>query len=357
MKKLLAFLLVAAVALAFGACSNNNTTDPEPTPPPVVTTPVVNYGFEANAEGWTVTGSAQIASVAQSTTAAFAGTGSLAVTCAFTDDTGGEIGKNYASAPIDLTGKWVYVRIWVPANFPPYGGAAVYTKSGAASTWQQGAYRTLIPGQWNELHLEGSAAATPADIRELGVKIAPSGGYSGSFTGTLYVDEVVSSSTAFSDTGTFDFTLNQTALFNFNVEDTTALAIAAKSWSSGTMTLPAVFNSTDIKGVIMRRPDSTLNLNNATIRIIMNIGTLATADPSTPYGLQIYLKEGDSWTWRSASWVNLDLAGNQTYEWTGVTFNDVKEIGFQIGKGGDVGSYSADWSGNIVVDSISIINN
>jgi hypothetical protein len=107
------------------------------------------------------------------------------------------------------------------------------------------------------------------------------------------------------------------------------------------------------KGAIKYDPATALDLTGKTLTFKVYIPSgLATAEASNPYGIQVFIKTTGSWVWHDAGWVNLDVAGWNTFTYTpsGVSESDTREIGVQIGKGG---STTTHWSGDIYVDDVN----
>ena len=168
---------------------------PTPTPTTNPTDPTL-YPFEdGTIMGWNTYGD-QITGSSNSTVQAYLGVRSLAVSCNFTGATGGNVGT---TTPIitDLRGKTIVAHVFVPADFPEFGGGYIYIKSGAGWVWENGPWTNFTPGTWNTIYLDvdqpaWSAPGTPdhSNIKELGVKISPPGSFIGSWTGTCYIDSV-----------------------------------------------------------------------------------------------------------------------------------------------------------------------
>ncbi|NMO13866.1 hypothetical protein HPC49_05245 [Pyxidicoccus fallax] len=141
------------------------------------------YGFESSTEGWVASGSA-IKAVSTSTTRAYAGTRSLAVSFSGTSGTGMAVVSN---APVPR-GATVTFRIWIPSgssitSIQPYG------LEGATASWRftgrWTAIGSLTPNAWNTVTVTLPSAST-SPLYQLGVELTTSG----TWTGTVYVDGI-----------------------------------------------------------------------------------------------------------------------------------------------------------------------
>jgi hypothetical protein len=128
----------------------------------------------------------------------FMGSRSLLVNCSFDASEGGNAGT---AEPFitDLSGRVIAAHVLAPLDIPAGSYAMIYIKSGSGWVWQNSAAVILSPGSWIDLYFEMSnpawtdtAAGVPnhTDIREIGVKIAPPGGFSGTWNGDFHIDSV-----------------------------------------------------------------------------------------------------------------------------------------------------------------------
>ena len=233
-------ILVFALIISAGACSKKrtpgeaviatstptdtptetptDTTTSTPTETPTNTVPPgLHFDFEdGTTQGWDNVSNLQISGTSNSTLMPFEGSRSLALASAFTNDTGVDVSAGVSS--YDATGEWFVARVYVPYNAsgPSYPGGFIFVKTDAAYNWAQGVWSTFQLNEWNEIHLDASTlagqGANAADIREIGIKFQPEGGWSGSFTDTVYFDEISVMSTPFVE-GVFNFDRNETGLW------------------------------------------------------------------------------------------------------------------------------------------------
>jgi hypothetical protein len=141
------------------------------------------YGFESGTDGWT-TSSAQLRPVSTSTTRAYSGTRSLAVTFSGTSGTG-TVAVPAASVPRGAT---VTFRVWIPTG-SRITAIQPFALEGAAGGWRYTGKWTgsssLRAGTWNAVTVTlPSASTTP--LYQLGVEFTTSG----SWTGTVHLDGI-----------------------------------------------------------------------------------------------------------------------------------------------------------------------
>lgn len=167
-----AFLSAGGLAIPSG-----RTTSP-PTPAP---TDPTDYHFEADAQGWTASGS-PIMSVTRSTTQKYAGASSLAVRINGTGTASAAVTNPAAKA-----GQTVTYRVFIPTGariswiqpFILQGAAGGWTWTG---NWQPAS--ALKFGAWNTVTVQVPVNA--AALSSLGVQFSTNGAYNG----TVYVDSV-----------------------------------------------------------------------------------------------------------------------------------------------------------------------
>ena len=171
----------------FAYSGNIYIDDIEITDIPVVTSAVHN--FDLSSEGFvndTVTDVAVSAAAWNTAPAGLTvGAGSLALTADFSTSATaqGYIYKDFASSPLDLTGKTVSVLVYTPANMVGYG-MQIACKTGAAKNWHAG-WITLDTAGWKKY----SWLADLADVQEVGLQFLRNN-VTTPFTGTFYIDEL-----------------------------------------------------------------------------------------------------------------------------------------------------------------------
>ena len=176
-----AFLLAGGLTLPGGATTAPPT--PPPTTPPPASSDSTPYHFESDAQGWAASG-ALVTGVASSTTRAWAGSRSLAVTLSASASGTGRVFVTQPSAPAGAT---VSFRVWLPTGhrltgvqpFVQQGAAGNYVWTGA---WASAA--SLTPGAWNTVSVQVPAGA--AALSQLGLELFTSG----AGTAPLFVDAV-----------------------------------------------------------------------------------------------------------------------------------------------------------------------
>jgi hypothetical protein len=141
------------------------------------------YGFESSTEQWTATGS-PLRAVSTSTTRAYAGARSLAVSFSGTAGTGSAVVSN-AAVPRGAT---VTFRVWIPAG-SRVTAIQPFALEGAAAGWRYTGRWTGIASlrtdAWNTVTVTlPSVSTTP--LYQLGVELTTSG----SWTGTVYLDGI-----------------------------------------------------------------------------------------------------------------------------------------------------------------------
>ncbi|HEX8698862.1 MAG TPA: hypothetical protein VF815_08495 [Myxococcaceae bacterium] len=176
-----AFLKAGGLPLTSRTGTGGGTTVP---PPPTSSTDSAPYHFESGTQGWKSSGP-MITSVASSTTRAWAGSRSLAVTLtAVTNGTA----RIYVPGPAVAGGRTVSFRIWLPVGarisaFQPY------VQQGASGYWKwTGAWipaTSLTAGAWNTVTLPVPAGAV-SPLHELGLELFTEA----TWTGTLHIDSV-----------------------------------------------------------------------------------------------------------------------------------------------------------------------
>lgn len=141
------------------------------------------YGFESSTQGWSASGAA-LSPVSTSTSKAYAGTRSLAVT--FNGTSGkGTVAVANAAVP---AGRTVTFRFWLPTGSKLLG-VQPYALEGAAANWRWTgtwfAVGSLKAGAWNTVTVKlPSGSTTP--LYQLGVEFQTSG----TWKGTAYLDAV-----------------------------------------------------------------------------------------------------------------------------------------------------------------------
>jgi hypothetical protein len=141
------------------------------------------YHFENGTQSWSSSG-APITSVAASTTRAFAGTSSLAVTF---DGAAGS-STAFVRTPAAPAGATISFRVWLPSG-SAITGVQPYALQGASGGWVwTGSYRaasSLTTNAWNTINVTVPASAkTPLD--QLGVEFTTNK----TWNGTAFIDAV-----------------------------------------------------------------------------------------------------------------------------------------------------------------------
>ena len=142
------------------------------------------YNFESGTQSWTSTGG-MITGLSSSTTQAFAGTHSLAVSINSTSASSQQV---FVSAPSTPAGSTVTFHIWIPSG-SAISSIQPYVQQGSSGNWSWTgnwqAIGSLKTNAWNTLTVTvPSNAATP--LLSLGVQFSTSGAWSG----TCYIDSV-----------------------------------------------------------------------------------------------------------------------------------------------------------------------
>jgi len=139
------------------------------------------YNFEAGTQGWAPTG-APLTGAASSTTRAFAGTRSLAVSVA-----GNGAANVVVGSPTTPAGRVVSFRVWIPSG-SGLSSIQPFVLQGAAGNWTwTGNWRaasSLTANAWNTITV--TVPSNAAALAQLGVEIRTAT----SWTGTVYVDSV-----------------------------------------------------------------------------------------------------------------------------------------------------------------------
>jgi hypothetical protein len=139
------------------------------------------YNFESSAQGWAISG-APLTGAASSTTRAFAGARSLAVSVG-----GAGTATVTVSSPAAGAGKVVSFRLWVPSG-SGISSLQPFILQGASGNWAwTGSWRaisSLTANAWNTVQVTVPANAAP--LAQLGVEVATGS----SWTGTIYVDSI-----------------------------------------------------------------------------------------------------------------------------------------------------------------------
>jgi hypothetical protein len=140
------------------------------------------YGFESGTQGWATSGG-MLTGVASSTTRAYAGTRSLAVT--FNGPKGSQFVR--VASPGTPKGTTVTFRVWFPSG-SRISGVQPYVLQGAAGGWAwTGSWRSpsqLSQNAWNTITV--TVPPNAAALAELGVNFVTDATWSG----TAYVDSV-----------------------------------------------------------------------------------------------------------------------------------------------------------------------
>jgi len=139
------------------------------------------YNFEAGTQGWASSG-APLTGAASSTTRAFAGTRSLAVSVA-----GSGAANVVVGSPAVPAGRVVSFRVWIPSG-SGLSSIQPFVLQGAAGNWTwTGNWRaasSLTANAWNTITV--TVPSNAAALAQLGVEISTAT----SWTGTVYVDSV-----------------------------------------------------------------------------------------------------------------------------------------------------------------------
>ncbi|HTQ02593.1 MAG TPA: hypothetical protein VMI54_02010 [Polyangiaceae bacterium] len=141
-----------------------------------------HYNFESGTQSWSTTGG-MITGVASSTTRAFAGTHSLAVT--FNGSAGTQ--AVHVSSPGTPAGKTVTYHVWFPSG-SHITSVQPYVLQGASGNWtwtgNWKATSSLTANAWNTITV--TVPSNAAALSELGVQFATNA----TWNGTAYVDAV-----------------------------------------------------------------------------------------------------------------------------------------------------------------------
>lgn len=144
------------------------------------------HNFECNrTQGWSYNAGGLVAGVASSSTRAYAGSRSLAVSLSGSASPWGVWTK---TGPLPGAGQTVTYRVWIPTG-SNLSAISAFVKQGAAGGWTfTSQYKTiaqLTAGAWNTFTVTVPAnAATPLD--SIGVELS----VSSAWTGTVYIDGV-----------------------------------------------------------------------------------------------------------------------------------------------------------------------
>lgn len=228
MKKIVsAFVIVLTLILIMVSCNKKSPNAPygKITPLPTNTnTPAIDnsmYGFENGTEMNWKKKLGGVSGVSNSADMAYRGARSLKLTGTFT--AGASNSAEVAPpVPADFTGKKIYGRIYLPADFPTTGGC-IYIQSGPSSCWEQGPWvNGLTKGGWTTLEIDPANPAqiygtnpNHASVSILGINFNPGAVYTGS--GNVYFDtiEIVSAGTP-----TFTRTITETHTISPTVTET-----------------------------------------------------------------------------------------------------------------------------------------
>jgi hypothetical protein len=140
-------------------------------------------------DGWAAGGGTGIAKVSNSTTKAYDGTHSLAVT--LTKDTQTNWASVYIANPAWLKpGQTVTVHVQVPSGAPTGLQASVFVQAaGSPSSWNEGPATSLTPGTWTTLTYTVPTTVSITSPDYMGVRFYPKS-TTGTWTGTAYVDGI-----------------------------------------------------------------------------------------------------------------------------------------------------------------------
>ncbi|MFN8524209.1 MAG: DUF6605 domain-containing protein [Chloroflexota bacterium] len=172
-------------ATATSTATPTNTPTPVPTATPQTQQVLFNWETAGNTEGWQAGWASTTSAVAQSSTVAKLGAGSLRIPVAFVNsgfNSGGAI--YYPNPYANWASLGTAIKLWVflPAGAPVNLGASLFVQSGSGWTWQEGPWTTLVPGQWTLVTWSG---APLTDVRSLGIQV----GGSSPFTGDIHIDQ------------------------------------------------------------------------------------------------------------------------------------------------------------------------
>jgi hypothetical protein len=175
-----AFLKAGGLAIPPGS----PTTPPPPPPPPPPPSPSVAYDFENGLQGWTSWG-APAQKVATSSTKAFSGRQSLAVTVAGTPNGAAKVMVPGPSVP---AGRTVSFHVWIPSG-SRISGLQPFVQQADGGAWQWTgnwvSTSSLQAGAWNTVSVQVPANAV-SPFHELGLEFFTNAAW----TGTFYVDAV-----------------------------------------------------------------------------------------------------------------------------------------------------------------------
>jgi len=176
-----AFLKAGGLPLTSGPGLPLPTPTPTPTPVPTDSAP---YNFESGTQGWMSWGP-MITGVSSSTTRAWAGSRSLAVTMATVTN---GVAKVRVSGPAVSGGRTISFRVWLPTG-ARVSALQPYVQQGSSGGWQWTgkwvAATSLTSGVWNTVTLPVPAGAV-SPLHELGIELFTDA----TWAGTLYVDSV-----------------------------------------------------------------------------------------------------------------------------------------------------------------------
>lgn len=135
-------------------------------------------------------------------------------------------------------------------DLPRYSGGYIYIKSGTLWTWENGLWKNMERGRWNLIsyYVDG-INPDHADVKEIGVKVAPPGGFTGSWIGAIYIDSVnIAGITIPTATPTFTFTQintpTNTATSTVTVTGTQPATWTPTNTATNTQTATATFTAT-----------------------------------------------------------------------------------------------------------------
>lgn len=115
-------------------------------------------------------------------------------------------------------------------------------------------------------------------------------------------------------------------------------------------------SSRTYKGALKMNFESPVDLRGKIVsaKIYIPDELLSDEFKSNSYGVQLYIKTTDSWTWSDGGWI--DVANSLKPGWNEITFapigakeSETREIGITLSKGDN----SPDWNGTIYIDDIS----
>ncbi len=314
------------------------------------------YDFEsATVEGWSVI-SGYTVGLSASTDHAFTGSYSLKADMNYTATGGASVGIAGAR---DITGKWIYVRVWVPLTYPGYKGGKIYVKSGGTWTTVEGPEIYFAAGTWTELRFDGSTATDPADVKEIGINM-----WNDAFAGAIYFD-TIQFGAPFVE-GQYHFDTAQTA--NFYGQN----AATSLSWDStvgygtpkGSMRVNGVFSPVNsVMNIVREIPATDFSGKVVTIRIKAPDAVLDNYTGSTDvYMLGIHVQNNTTYAEVSGGYVALtranDTADGTTDGWISTSYTvpaattSIFKIYYQVYKGSAVPT-DADGTGNWYFDDIT----